>query len=133
MPVIFPIHPRTRQRIAEFGLGGLAERVTLLEPMSYLETVSLVDRATLVLTDSGGLQEETTVLGVPCLTARPNTERPVTITEGTNRLVPSSRAGINAAVGEVLRRLGAGGFRAGRPEGWDGLAGERIVALLDKA
>jgi UDP-N-acetylglucosamine 2-epimerase (non-hydrolysing) len=133
MPVIFPIHPRTRQRITEFGLEHLAERVTLLAPLSYLETVSLVDRSTLVLTDSGGLQEETTVLGVPCLTARPNTERPVTITEGTNRLIPSRRAGINAAVAEVLQRLGNGGFHAGRPEGWDGRAGERIVALLDRA
>ncbi len=130
MPVIFPIHPRTRQRIGEFHLGHLATRVTLLDPLSYLDTVSLVDRATLVLTDSGGLQEETTVLGVPCLTARPNTERPVTITEGTNRLVPSSRAGINAAVAEVLARRASGGFQPGRPEGWDGRAGERVIAAL---
>ena len=130
MPVIFPIHPRTRQRIGEFGLGTLARRVTLLDPLSYLETVSLVDRATLVLTDSGGLQEETTVLGVPCLTARPNTERPVTITEGTNRLIPSSRAGINAAVAEVLARRASGGFQPGRPEGWDGQAGERVIVAL---
>jgi UDP-N-acetylglucosamine 2-epimerase (non-hydrolysing) len=132
MPVIFPIHPRTRQRIAEFDLGHLAERVTLLDPLSYLDTISLVDRSTLVLTDSGGLQEETTVLGVPCLTARPNTERPVTITEGTNRLVPSERAGINAAIEDVLRLRSSGGFRPGRPEGWDGRASERIVALLDR-
>lgn len=133
MPVIFPIHPRTRQRIGEFGLGHLAERVTLLEPLSYLETISLVDRSTLVLTDSGGLQEETTVLGVPCLTARANTERPVTISEGTNRLVPSNRAGINAAITEVLRLRSNGGFHPGRPEGWDGRASERIVALLASA
>jgi UDP-N-acetylglucosamine 2-epimerase (non-hydrolysing) len=132
MPVIFPIHPRTRQRIAQFGLATLAERFTLLEPLSYLETISLVDRSTLVLTDSGGLQEETTVLGVPCLTARANTERPVTITEGTNRLIPSTRAGITAAIDEVLRRQRNGGYRPGRPEGWDGRAGERIVALLDQ-
>jgi UDP-N-acetylglucosamine 2-epimerase (non-hydrolysing) len=130
MPVLFPIHPRTRARIAEFGLGHLAERVTLLEPLSYLETISLLDRATLVLTDSGGLQEETTVLGVPCLTARPNTERPVTITEGTNRLIPSTRAGINAAVEAVLRQRSNGGFSPGRPEGWDGRAGERIIDRL---
>lgn len=130
MPVIFAIHPRTRARIAEFGLGRLAERVTLLEPLSYLETISLVDRATLVLTDSGGLQEETTVLGVPCLTARSNTERPVTITEGTNRLIPSERAGINAAVEAVLRQRGNGGFSPSRPEGWDGRAGERIARRL---
>ena len=130
MPVIFAIHPRTRQRIGEFGLERLAARVTLLDPLSYLETISLVDRATLVLTDSGGLQEETTVLGVPCLTARPNTERPVTITEGTNRLIPSRRAGINQAVAEVLARRADGGFQPGRPEGWDGRAGERIIAAL---
>lgn len=130
MPVIFPIHPRTRQRIGEFGLESLARRVTLLEPLSYLETVSLVDGCTLVLTDSGGLQEETTVLGVPCLTARPNTERPVTVTEGTNRLIPSDRKAISAAVAEVLERRARGAFHAGKPEGWDGHAGERIIALL---
>lgn len=130
MPVIFPIHPRTRQRIGEFHLEKLARRVTLLEPLSYLETVSLVDGCTLVLTDSGGLQEETTVLGVPCLTARPNTERPVTITEGTNRLIPSERNGIGTAVADVLARRAKGAFHASRPEGWDGHAGERIIALL---
>ena len=130
MPVVFPIHPRTRQRMTEFGLDGLTRRVTLLEPLGYLETVSLVDQSTLVLTDSGGLQEETTMLGVPCLTARPNTERPVTITEGTNRLVPSTRSGINAAVAEVLAARNNGGYHPGRPEGWDGRAGERIVSLL---
>lgn len=130
MPVIFAIHPRTRARIGEFGLQHLAQRVTLLDPLSYLDTVSLVDQATLVLTDSGGLQEETTVLGVPCLTARPNTERPVTITEGTNRLIPSERAGILAAVEQVLAQRASGHFKPGRPEGWDGRAGERIIAAL---
>ncbi|HXW97375.1 MAG TPA: UDP-N-acetylglucosamine 2-epimerase, partial [Gemmatimonadales bacterium] len=119
-----------RQRMTEFGLDGLTRRVTLLEPLGYLETVSLVDQSTLVLTDSGGLQEETTMLGVPCLTARPNTERPVTITEGTNRLVPSTRSGINAAVAEVLAARNNGGYHPGRPEGWDGRAGERIASLL---
>jgi UDP-N-acetylglucosamine 2-epimerase (non-hydrolysing) len=130
MPVIFPIHPRTRQRIGEFGLADLARRVTLMEPLSYLETISLVDGCTLVLTDSGGLQEETTVLGVPCLTARPNTERPVTVTEGTNRLIPSERHGIGLAVADVLARRARGAFHPSRPEGWDGHAGERIVAIL---
>jgi UDP-N-acetylglucosamine 2-epimerase (non-hydrolysing) len=133
MPVLFPIHPRTRRRLHEFGLDRLASRVRLLEPLSYLETISLVDRAALVLTDSGGLQEETTVLGVPCLTARPNTERPVTITEGTNRLVPSTRVGINAAVAAVLEQRAQGGVHAARPEGWDGKAGERIAAILADA
>lgn len=130
MPVLFPIHPRTRSRMEEFGLAGAAGRVTLLPPVGYLEAISLVDQATLVLTDSGGLQEETTVLGVPCLTARANTERPVTITEGTNRLIASTRSAINSAVGEVLSKVGNGSFRPGRPEGWDGRAAERIADVL---
>ena len=130
MPVVFPIHPRTRRRLAEFGLEDLARRVTLLEPLSYLESLSLVERSTLVLTDSGGLQEETTVLGVPCLTARPNTERPVTVSEGTNRLIASTRQAIGQSVEEVLTRLQDGGYRPSRPEGWDGHAGERVVEAL---
>ncbi len=130
MPVLFAVHPRTRKRITEFGMDRLLERVRLLEPLGYLETVSLLDSATLVLTDSGGLQEETTVLGVPCLTARPNTERPVTITEGTNRLVPSNRQAIGASVAEVLAARAAGAFRPGHPEGWDGRAAERILQAL---
>ncbi|MDZ4674311.1 MAG: UDP-N-acetylglucosamine 2-epimerase (non-hydrolyzing) [Gemmatimonadota bacterium] len=130
MPVLFAVHPRTRKRITEFGMDGLLERVQLLAPLGYLETISLLDTATLVLTDSGGLQEETTVLGVPCLTARPNTERPVTITEGTNRLVPSHRAAIGQAIESVLAARQAGGFRPGQPEGWDGRAAERIITAL---
>lgn len=130
MPVVFPIHPRTRRRLAEFGLEDLARRVTLLQPLSYLESLSLVERSTLVLTDSGGLQEETTVLGVPCLTARPNTERPVTVSEGTNRLIASTRQAISQSVEEVLTRLQDGGYRPSRPEGWDGHAGERVVEAL---
>ena len=133
MPVIFAVHPRTRQRIAEFGLKAPDGAVRLLDPLGYLETLSLVDRATLVLTDSGGLQEETTVLGVPCLTARPTTERPVTISEGTNRLVASRREAIAAAVGEILDQRARGGFQAGKPEGWDGRAGERVIAELTSA
>jgi UDP-N-acetylglucosamine 2-epimerase (non-hydrolysing) len=101
--------------------------------LGYLETVSLVERSTLVLTDSGGLQEETTVLGIPCLTARGNTERPVTITEGTNRLVASNRAAIGEAVEQVMALRSSGGFRPSRPEGWDGHAGERIVAALGES
>ena len=130
MPVVFAVHPRTRRRIEEFGLKAPNGSVRMLDPLSYLDTVSLVDRATLVLTDSGGLQEETTVLGVPCLTARASTERPVTVTEGTNRLVASRRADIDAAVAEVLTHRRAGSFRPGRPEGWDGRAGERVIAAL---
>jgi UDP-N-acetylglucosamine 2-epimerase (non-hydrolysing) len=129
MTVIFPIHPRTRNRIAEFGLNDAARSVKLIDPLGYLETVALVDESTLVLTDSGGLQEETTVLGVPCITARPNTERPVTVTEGTNRLVASTRAAINAAVNEVLRNGGAT-RKPSRPEFWDGHAGERVIEAI---
>ena len=130
MPVIFAVHPRTRQRITESGLRTPNGAVQLVEPLGYLETVSLVERSTLVLTDSGGLQEETTVLGVPCLTARGNTERPVTITEGTNRLVASTRVAIGEAVDQVLALRRDGGFHPGQPEGWDGHAGERVVAAL---
>jgi UDP-N-acetylglucosamine 2-epimerase (non-hydrolysing) len=130
MPVVFAVHPRTRQRIRDFGLSLPNGPVQLLEPLGYLETVGLVERSALVLTDSGGLQEETTVLGVPCLTARPNTERPVTITEGTNRLVASARAAIGEAVRSVLKSRASGSYAPGRPEGWDGHAGERIVAAL---
>ncbi len=130
MPVIFAVHPRTRQRIGEFGLTVGSGTVRLVDPLGYLETVSLVDRSALVLTDSGGLQEETTVLGIPCLTARGSTERPVTITEGTNRLVASTRAAISAAVDQVLAMRSSGKFRPGRPEGWDGRAGERVIEAL---
>lgn len=120
--VIFPAHPRTIQRLAQAGisLGG----VTMLEPIGYLEMLDLVAGARVVITDSGGLQEETTALGVPCLTVRENTERPVTITEGTNRLVPNPDD-LAAAVRNLQR---ATGLR--RPEGWDGNAGERIIDAL---
>jgi UDP-N-acetylglucosamine 2-epimerase (non-hydrolysing) len=130
IPVVFPIHPRTRARIQEMGLNRLAPSVRLLSPLGYLEALSLVDCAALVLTDSGGLQEETTVLGVPCLTARPNTERPVTITEGTNRLIPSTREGIRAGVAAALAMGCRADAEARRPPLWDGRAGYRIVAAL---
>jgi UDP-N-acetylglucosamine 2-epimerase (non-hydrolysing) len=86
--MVFPIHPRTRQKAEEFGLLGKLERLTVVEPLGYLDMLSLLDRAAVVITDSGGVQEETTALGVPCLTLREQTERPVTVTAGTNRLVP---------------------------------------------
>lgn len=130
MTVLFAVHPRTRRRIQEFGLALPNGNVRLLDPLGYLETVSLLDQATVVLTDSGGLQEETTVLGVPCLTARANTERPVTIKEGTNRLVASTRAAIRTALDEILAARARGAFRPGRPEGWDGHAGERVIAAV---
>lgn len=130
MPVIFPIHPRTRGRIEEFGLADVAGQVRLVDPLGYLETVSLVEQASLVVTDSGGLQEETTVLGIPCITARPNTERPVTVTQGTNRLVSSTRSAIGAAVASVLNGGGRDTREVRRPELWDGRAGERVVEAI---
>ena len=133
MTVIFPIHPRTRSRITEFGLAPMATGVRLVDPLGYLETVSLVECATLVLTDSGGLQEETTVLGIPCITVRPNTERPVTITQGTNRLAASTRAAVEQAIQEVLSHSGNGKSPPARPEFWDGQAGVRVVAAIEKA
>ena len=121
-PVIFPIHPRTRQRIvhADLDLGG----VTALEPVTYLQMLDLIFGAHAVITDSGGLQEETTALGIPCLTVRENTERPITITEGTNRLAPDP-----LELPGLVRGLGRG-HPTLRPEGWDGRAGERIVNAL---
>jgi UDP-N-acetylglucosamine 2-epimerase (non-hydrolysing) len=120
--VVFPAHPRTRRRLEESGLK--IDRVHMLEPVGYLEMLDLVEHAFAVVTDSGGLQEETTALGVPCLTVRPNTERPITITEGTNRLVPDP-ADIVDALRDVKRPA-----TPPRPEGWDGQAGARVVAAL---
>ena len=93
LEIVFAVHPRTRDRIERFGLARVGPGVRMVLPLGYLETIGLVESSALVITDSGGLQEETTVLGVPCLTARPNTERPVTVTEGTNPLDNSSLAG----------------------------------------
>jgi UDP-N-acetylglucosamine 2-epimerase (non-hydrolysing) len=127
-PVVFPIHPRTRNRVAEFGLDLGPLRV--MQPVGYLEMLHLQQQAALVLTDSGGIQEETTVLGVPCLTLRDTTERPITIEMGTNRLVPerSRRHILDAA------RASLNGHAAPRqPEGWDGRTADRIVALLRRA
>ena len=132
MPVLFAVHPRTLRRITEFGLAAPNGTVRMLEPLGYLETVSLLDQAALVLTDSGGVQEETTVLGVPCLTARATTERPVTVTEGTNQLVASTRAAIGAAAQAVFQASSSGKFKAARPEGWDGKAAQRVVSAVTK-
>ncbi|HID61192.1 MAG TPA: UDP-N-acetylglucosamine 2-epimerase (non-hydrolyzing) [Anaerolineae bacterium] len=143
VPVIFPAHPRTQQRIKEFGLADLVKssrlpvaksssreqesKAWLVEPLGYLEFLGLMADARLVLTDSGGIQEETTILGVPCLTLRENTERPITVAEGTNLIVGSRKERI---VAEALRILESGG-KAGRvPELWDGRAAERIVQVI---
>ncbi len=126
-PVLFPVHPRTRRRMEEFSLGvNNEERLRLMEPVSYVEMVGLVAGAGLVITDSGGLQEESSHLGVPCLTARPNTERPVTITHGTNRLVPSERTAIVSAARSVWGQRKQGACI----ELWDGRTAERIKQVV---
>ncbi|MBB3117056.1 non-hydrolyzing UDP-N-acetylglucosamine 2-epimerase [Pseudoduganella violacea] len=128
-PVIFPVHPRTHATIEKFGLSHLLDTpdVLLLPPMGYLEMLGLMRDARVVLTDSGGIQEETTALGTPCLTLRHNTERPITVDEGTNTIVGNDPAHILAAYAELLQ----GGGKAGRvPHFWDGRAAERIAAIL---
>jgi UDP-N-acetylglucosamine 2-epimerase (non-hydrolysing) len=133
LPIIFPIHPRTRSRVEQFGLAKhFVERpglpgIYLTDPLGYIEFLSLNGSARLVMTDSGGLQEETTILGVPCVTLRDNTERPITISEGTNRLGGTSRDGIIRAIGEAMQMAPGQGRH---PERWDGRAAERIVNLI---
>ncbi len=129
LPLVFALHPRTRANIERFVLGDLVdnERIVLLPPQGYLEMLGLMSGAKLVLTDSGGMQEETTALGIPCLTIRENTERPITVEHGTNTLVGSDRAVILKGVNEIL----AGGGMCGRiPEFWDGKAADRIAVDL---
>ena len=129
LPLVFALHPRTRSNIERFGLTDLTDpaRMLMLPPQGYLEMVGLMAGATLVLTDSGGLQEETTALGVPCLTMRENTERPITVDQGTNTMVGRDRLAILQGVYEIL----AGTGKRGRvPELWDGRAAERIAADL---
>ena len=129
LPLVFALHPRTRNNIDRFGLSHLLDpaRMAVLPPQGYLEMVGLMSGATLVLTDSGGLQEETTALGVPCLTLRDNTERPITVEQGTNTMVGRNVQAIRHGVAEIL----AGRGKSGRvPEFWDGRAAERIAADL---
>lgn len=130
VPIVFPVHPRTRKRIEEFGLAARAAGMAglhLCEPLGYLEFLGLSSQSRLVLTDSGGLQEETTALGIPCLTIRENTERPITVAEGTNTLVGTDPARIVAEARSAL----AGKGKAGRtPALWDGKASERIAEVF---
>lgn len=129
LPLVAPLHPRTLGKLEGFGLLErlrASPRITVAEPFGYLDFLCLLDHARLVFTDSGGIQEETTALGVPCLTFRESTERPITVTEGTNRLIGAQAAAVAPAIEAVL----AGEVRGQVPEGWDGHAAERIVAVL---
>ena len=131
IPVLFPVHPRTRKMMAEQGLSSKLEAMTdvrLVDPLGYLEFLALSSQATMILTDSGGLQEESTALGVPCLTLRENTERPITVTQGTNLVVGTDPGLIKAEAEKIL----AGHGKTGRiPELWDGRAAERIAIVYE--
>ena len=129
LPLVFALHPRTRANIERLGASHLIDpaRILLLPPQGYLEMLGLMAGAALVLTDSGGLQEETTALGIPCLTLRQNTERPITVEQGTNTLVGGDRPAILQGVAEIL---GGRGKRGRVPELWDGHAADRIVQDL---
>jgi len=126
LPLVFPMHPRTRARIAEAGFDALLQhpRLAVLPPLGFLEMLGLLRDARVVLTDSGGLQEEATALGLPCLTLRENTERPITVNEGTNVIVGTNPVAIRA---ELAAALASNCRSARRPEKWDGHAAERIV------
>jgi UDP-N-acetylglucosamine 2-epimerase (non-hydrolysing) len=132
IPLVFPVHPRTRARLDEFSLAARARTISglrLVEPLGYNDFVTLFSHARLAVTDSGGIQEETTALGIPCLTMRDSTERPITVIEGTNVMVGTDRDRVAAALDEIL----AGKGKTGRvPEGWDGQAALRIVDALER-
>ena len=126
LPLAFPVHPRTRANLVKFGID-VGSRTCMLDPMGYMDFLNLWKDAKMVLTDSGGLQEETTALGVPCITLRDNTERPITIDEGSNVLGGTDPEVILSAVQRILD----GKAKAGRrPQLWDGAAAERIIAVL---
>ncbi|HON69012.1 MAG TPA: UDP-N-acetylglucosamine 2-epimerase, partial [Phycisphaerae bacterium] len=132
LPTVFPMHPRTRGNLARFGLAerfAAMRQLQIIEPLGYLDFLKLTGQAAVVLTDSGGIQEETTILGVWCLTLRENTERPVTIDSGTNRLVGTDPANVIASYRECRSKsLDTPPV----PEKWDGRAAERIAAILAK-
>jgi UDP-N-acetylglucosamine 2-epimerase (non-hydrolysing) len=145
-PIIFPAHPRTQKRIAEFGLerffsihnssnNGSAPasinangKICLVDPLGYLDFLCMMANAAVVVTDSGGIQEETTALGVPCVTVRENTERPITIQVGTNVLAGTSADGIRRAARQQIKSKGTGAI----PEAWDGKAAQRILDVICK-
>lgn len=131
LPLVFPVHPRTRASAERHGLGRLLEpdsRFLTVPPVSYRENIALTDGARLVITDSGGMQEEASVLGIPCLTMRANTERPITVTRGTSRLVGNDPAMIREAFCQAME----GRWPEGQAiPGWDGRAAERVAAEID--
>lgn len=127
VPVVFPMHPRTRKQMEAFGLR--LHGVRILDPLGYRDMLALQSRAGMVVTDSGGVQEEATVLGVPCLTLRDSTERPVTVTEGTNRLVPDRSTG---AILDAFHTAWGTPAPPQRPEGWDGRAAERVADAVEE-
>jgi UDP-N-acetylglucosamine 2-epimerase (non-hydrolysing) len=129
IPLVFPVHPRTRQHILDLSLQPVTCNLHLVEPLGYLDFLALQHRATLVITDSGGIQEETTFLGIPCLTVRENTERPVTVELGTNVLVGRDMGRLRAEVAHILD----GSAKRGQvPPLWDGKAGERIAEVITR-
>src|SRR5215470_13411895 len=138
IPIVFPVHPRVKQHLIRQGYGGDTQAdardllrgkgIVYIDPLGYLDFVALVSRARLVLTDSGGIQEEATMLGIPCLTLRDSTERPITVTHGTNRIIGSAPGRI---LDEALRMLADPAHRDGLPPLWDGHAAERIVEILE--
>jgi UDP-N-acetylglucosamine 2-epimerase (non-hydrolysing) len=123
MPFVFPAHPRARDSLAQLSIPN---GIKIVEPLGYLDFIALASQAAVVLTDSGGIQEETTVLGVPCLTLRDNTERPITVTEGTNQVVGRDAGRIR----DALARVSRGEVTARRPALWDGRASERIADVI---
>jgi len=127
--VVFPVHPRTMNNIKNFGLSSFLDnnKLNFIEPQGYIKFLALMKNADFVLTDSGGIQEETTVLGVPCLTARTTTERPSTISLGTNILIPPTKKGIIQAVDDIMNKPRKSGSI---PPLWDGKAAERLVNVL---
>jgi UDP-N-acetylglucosamine 2-epimerase (non-hydrolysing) len=127
LPILFPEHPRTTRRISEGGLESETAFLRRIEPLGYLEFLAAMDHAALVLTDSGGIQEETTILDVPCFTLRDNTERPITVSQGTNTLVGADGSGLPEG---YLRWKAGDRKRPVRPELWDGHAGARIAEVL---
>jgi UDP-N-acetylglucosamine 2-epimerase (non-hydrolysing) len=129
IPIILPIHPRTRRRIQDFGIAVKNPNLQLIDPLGYMDFLSMESKATLVITDSGGIQEETTYLGIPCLTVRENTERPITVELGTNILVGQDMRRLRSEAAKILD----GKVKKGRiPPLWDGKASERIADIIEQ-